>query len=378
MLDLLNKLFNDKIELTFENIKWLKKDILELFNKIEKESDIDWAKVIRNKLELISEKKDIEHESALLIESLLDEMNVIISDSESKFKVKLFDITKEIDKDYISCNKKRLKKWYKKFCVKQSKIDYEKELIVLQLELLKLQNHIKETWEKVLIIFEWRDAAGKWGTIKRFMEHLNPRWTKVVALPKPDTLEKTQWYFQRYVEHLPQGWWITLFDRSYYNRAWVEPVMWFCTKQEYKNFLYEVPQIENMLVNSWIKIIKLYFSVSKEIQAKRFEARKTNPLKQYKLSPIDQYSQQLWDKYTLAEYKNFKSTDSEYAPWTIINSDNKKKARINAIKYVLNQFDYKDKIDENKLKTDKNIVLTWKQKIEELEDEVDKNINLFK
>jgi polyphosphate kinase 2 (PPK2 family) len=170
---------------------------------------------------------------------------------------------------------------------------------------------------------------------------------------------------------------MVFFDRSWYNRAWVEPVMWFVKKKDYEKFLDEVPKFEKMLVDSWIKLIKFYFSVSKDIQAERFESRRTNPLKQYKLSPIDQFSQKLWDKYSLAEYKNFSETHKKETPWVVIDSDNKKQARINAIKYLLNQFDYPEKIDEYKLKVDKKIVISWEDKVKMLKKEININEDLF-
>jgi len=228
-----------------------------------------------------------------------------------------------------------------------------------------------------LIIFEGRDAAWKWWTIKRFTEYLNPRWARVVALEKPSEKEKSQWYFQRYVANLPSAWEMVFFDRSWYNRWWVEPVMWFVSKKEYEQFLDEVPDFEKMLVNSWIKLIKFYFSVSKEEQAKRFEERKKNPLKQFKLSPIDQFSQKLWDKYTLAEYKNFSKTHNKECPWTIVRSDDKKKARTNAIKYLLSKFEYTDKISEKHLKIDKKLVINWEQKAKHLAEKIDTTIDLF-
>ena len=170
---------------------------------------------------------------------------------------------------------------------------------------------------------------------------------------------------------------MVLFDRSWYNRAGVEPVMWFVNEQDYEQFLEDAPALEKMLVHSWIKIIKFYFSVSKAEQAARFDERRTNPLKQYKLSPIDQFSQKLWDRYTVAELANFTHTHTDYAPWTIVNSDDKEGSRINAIKYILNQFDYKDKCDKSELKIDRKMVLTGKEKIAILEKEVPKNIKLF-
>ncbi|MDD2871911.1 MAG: polyphosphate kinase 2 [Candidatus Gracilibacteria bacterium] len=293
--------------------------------------------------------------------------------------MKLIDVVKEVEKNYKKCdsipNSKADK--YKTYCVKKEKVKYEKELIKLQVELLKLQKHIKDNGEKLLIIFEGRDAAGKGGTIKRFTEYLNPRGARVVALEKPSDTEKTQWYFQRYINHLPSGGEMTFFDRSWYNRAGVEPVMGFVSEEKYKKFLKDTPLFERMLVDSGVKIIKFYFSVSKDEQAKRFEGRKYNPLKQFKLSPIDQFSQQLWKKYTLAEYKNFTNTHSKDAPWIVVNSDDKKKARINAIKYVLNQFDYPEKISEKELKVDKKLVMTGKDKAKILATEIDINDDLF-
>jgi polyphosphate kinase 2 len=253
---------------------------------------------------------------------------------------------------------------------KRETIEYEHELKRLQIELLKLQNYIKETGEKVLMIFEGRDAAGKGGTIKRITEHLNPRGARVVALDKPSDIEKTQWYFQRYVTHLPAAGEIVLFDRSWYNRAGVEPVMGFCTQEEHKEFLHEVPEFEKMLINSDIKILKFYFSVSKEEQKKRFEKRRKDPLKQYKLSPVDEKSQGLWDKYTIAKYSMLLASHTDHAPWSIIRSDNKKKARINTIKHILNHFDYPNKIDTKKLKTDSNILMSADDEIRIMESEM--------
>lgn len=264
--------------------------------------------------------------------------------------------------------KRRVPVW-----IKQEVLDYEEELQKLQIELLKLQKHVKEQGLKVLIIFEGRDAAGKGGTIKRITEHLNPRGARVVALNKPSDVEKTQWYFQRYVQHLPSGGEIVLFDRSWYNRAGVEPVMGFCTQEEHQEFLHEVPFFERRLVNSGIILIKFYFSVSKDEQAKRFKERKTNPLKQYKLSPIDELSQQLWDKYTVAEYSMFMASHTETTPWSVIHSDNKKKARINCIKHVLNQIDYPEKIKQKHLKIDKDIVCSADEKIAEFDNNVSLN-----
>ncbi len=264
--------------------------------------------------------------------------------------------------------KRRVPVW-----IKKEVLEYEEELQKLQIELLKLQKYVKEEGMKVLIIFEGRDAAGKGGTIKRITEHLNPRGARVVALNKPSDVEKTQWYFQRYVQHLPSGGEIVLFDRSWYNRAGVEPVMGFCTQEEHQEFLHEVPFFERRLVNSGIILIKFYFSVSKDEQAKRFKEREKNPLKQYKLSPIDQYAQKVWDKYTVAEYSMFMASHTETVPWTVIHSDNKKKARINCIKHVLNQIDYPEKIKQKHLKVDKDIVYSADEKIAEFDNNVSLN-----
>ena len=230
--------------------------------------------------------------------------------------------------------------------VKKETLAYEKELSELQVELLKFQNHVKDKGLKILMIFEGRDAAGKGGTIKRITEHLNPRGARIVALEKPNDKESTQWYFQRYVNHLPSAGEIALFDRSWYNRSMVEPVMGFCTEREHHKFLKDAPEFEKMIVEEGIQIFKFYFSVSKGEQAKRFKARETDPLKQYKLSPVDKESQRLWNEYSLAKFMMLSATHTESAPWTIVKSDNKKKARVNCIKHILNFVDYPHKIDK--------------------------------
>ena len=220
---------------------------------------------------------------------------------------------------------------------------YEKEKFRLQVELLKLQAWVKETGQRVCIIFEGRDAAGKGGTIKRFMEHLNPRGARVVALEKPSTTEQGQWYFQRYVQHLPTAGEIVLFDRSWYNRAGVERVMGFCTEAQYRQFMQDAPQFERMLVNSGVHVIKFWFSVSRKEQRRRFKERETHPLKQWKLSPIDQASLDKWDEYTRAKEAMFFETDTADSPWTVVKSDCKKRARLNAIRYVLHRLPYKNR-----------------------------------
>lgn len=232
----------------------------------------------------------------------------------------------------------------------------------LHVELLKLQNHIKDEGQRVLAIFEGRDAAGKGGTIKRFIEHMNPRGCHVIALNKPSDVERSQWYFQRYVAHLPSAGEIVLFDRSWYNRAGVERVMGFCSNAEVKEFLRSVPEFERMLIRSGIKMFKFYFSVSKEEQERRFTRRETDPLKQWKLSPVDRESQNHWDDYTHAKEDMFFYTSTADCPWVIIKSDDKKRARINAIRYFLAQFDYPDKREEL-LAWDPRIVRTVEQEL---------------
>jgi polyphosphate kinase 2 len=251
--------------------------------------------------------------------------------------------------------------------IKKETLEYEKELQRLQVELLKFQNHVKEKGLRVLMLFEGRDAAGKGGTIKRITEHLNPRGAKVVALEKPSNTERTQWYFQRYVSYLPSAGEMVLFDRSWYNRAGVEPVMGFCTEEEHKEFLREVPEFEKMIVNSGIIFIKFYFSVSKKEQAKRFDKRINDPLKQYKISPVDTEAQKLWDKYTIAKYSMLLSTNTPYAEWTVIKSDNKRKARINCIKHILSHVDYPNKIGSAHLNIDNSILLNGSDEIKRME-----------
>ncbi|MCD6191536.1 MAG: polyphosphate kinase 2 [Sulfurimonas sp.] len=241
--------------------------------------------------------------------------------------------------------------------VKKETLAYEKELARLQVELLKFQNHVKDKGLKILMIFEGRDAAGKGGTIKRITEHLNPRGARVVALEKPNDKETTQWYFQRYVKHLPSAGEIVLFDRSWYNRSMVEPVMGFCSERQHHKFLKDAPEFEEMIVDEGIVIFKFYFSVSKDEQARRFKARETDPLKQYKLSPVDKESQKLWNEYSLAKFMMLSATHTEAAPWTIVKSDNKKRARTNCIKHILNFVDYPDKISKKDIKVDSDIIV---------------------
>ena len=234
--------------------------------------------------------------------------------------------------------------------------DYEREKFVLQTELLKLQKWVRDAQQRVIILFEGRDAAGKGGAIKRFMEHINPRGARVVALEKPSDVERGQWYFQRYVEHLPTYGELVLFDRSWYNRAGVERVMEFCTEREYTEFLRQAPEFERNLVRSGIHLIKFWFSVSQEEQKRRFSERRVHPLKQWKLSPVDLASLDKWDDYTKAKEAMFFATDTADSPWTIVKSDDKKRARLNAMRYVLHSLPYTGKDPERIGKVDDLVV----------------------
>jgi polyphosphate kinase 2 len=224
-----------------------------------------------------------------------------------------------------------------------SRKNYEKQKYRLQVELLKLQAWVKESRQRVVVLFEGRDAAGKGGTIKRFMENLNPRGARVVALEKPTESERGQWYFQRYVQTLPTGGEIVLYDRSWYNRAGVERVMGFCNQQEYLEFMRQCPEFERMLVKSGVHLVKFWFSVSREEQRRRFKEREVHPLKHWKLSPIDMASLDKWDDYTKAKEAMFFYTDTADAPWTVIKSDCKKRARLNAMRYLLHALPYAKK-----------------------------------
>jgi len=223
---------------------------------------------------------------------------------------------------------------------------YSKEKEKLQIELLKVQNWVKMSGQKIVVIFEGRDAAGKGGAIKRFMEHLNPRAAKVVALEKPTPHEKGQWYFQRYIEHFPTRGEILFLDRSWYNRAGVERVMGFCNQIEYLEFMRQCPEVERMLVNSGIRLFKYYFSVTKKEQRKRFASREQDPLKQWKMSPVDKAAVSMWSEYTRAKEAMFFYTDTAACPWTIIKSDDKKRARLNCMQDFLSRLDYPDKNTE--------------------------------
>ena len=239
---------------------------------------------------------------------------------------------------------------------KMTRQEYETKKQELQVELLKFQSWVKNTKQKVVILFEGRDAAGKGGTIKRVMEHMNPRGARVVALEKPSESEAGQWYFQRYIQHLPTAGEIVMFDRSWYNRAGVERVMDFCSEQQYLEFMRQTPELERMLVRSGILLYKFWFSVSREEQFRRFQERRQDPLKQWKLSPIDLASLDKWSDYTKAKEAMFFYTDTADAPWTVIKSDDKKRARINAMRYLLSKADYPDKNPEVAVDPDPLIV----------------------
>ncbi len=252
--------------------------------------------------------------------------------------------------------------------IKNWHLEYEKELKKLQIELMKLQLHMKGSGDRILAIFEGRDAAGKGGTIKRCIEHLNPRNTRVVALTKPNETEQTQWYFQRYTTHLPSAGEIVFFDRSWYNRAMVEPVMGFCTDEQNKRFLKDVPMLEELLVKDGIKLFKFYFSVSKEVQKERFDSRRKDPLKQYKLSDVDNLAQEYWDQYSIRKFQMLSETNRTNAPWTIIRSDNKKMARVNCIKYLLSIMEYNDKLPDKELRYDTDIVISGIDELRHMEE----------
>ncbi|MEO5363236.1 MAG: polyphosphate kinase 2 [Magnetococcus sp. DMHC-8] len=240
--------------------------------------------------------------------------------------------------------------------------EYLELIAPLHIELVKMQNWVKEHGLRVVALFEGRDASGKGGTIKRFIEHMNPRGCRVVALEKPTDKERTQWYFQRYVQHLPSAGEIVLCDRSWYNRSGVERVMGFCTEAEVREFLRAVPEFERMLVNSGIILFKFYFSVTKQEQLRRFNSRMVDPLKQWKLSPVDKESQDKWEEYTKAKEDTFFYSSTAECPWTIIKSDDKKRARIEGIKYFLSKLNYKDK-NKKLLEYDRRIVRTVQEEM---------------
>lgn len=240
------------------------------------------------------------------------------------------------------------------------KLRYEAELALLQSELVSLQNWIAKHKMRVAILFEGRDAAGKGGSIKRFKQHLNPRISRVVALTKPTEVEKGQWYFRRYIQVLPNPGELVFFDRSWYNRAVVEPVMGFCTKEQYDQFMIQVPDFEHLLYEDDLKIIKFWFSISKDEQKKRINSRLKNPLKRWKFSPVDMEGQKLWDKYTYYKEEMFNKTHSTFSPWIIVKTNDKKQARLESMRYVLSQFDYDGKGNSGiTLHPDPNVVMRY-------------------
>lgn len=243
-------------------------------------------------------------------------------------------------------------------------LDYERQLEQLQIELVKWQRWVADTGTRVAVIFEGRDAAGKGGTIKRFTEHMNPRSLRVVALNKPTDLERGQWYFRRYIKELPNAGEIVFFDRSWYNRAVVEPVMGFCDEDQYQQFMRQVPEFEHMLFEDDMHVIKLWFSITKEEQNKRFDARRSNPLKNWKLSPVDEKGQEMWERYTYYKEQMFARTHTSFCPWTIIKTNTKKIARLESIRHVLSKFEYDGK--ENASTTvlpDPNVVMRFHRSI---------------
>ncbi len=239
-------------------------------------------------------------------------------------------------------------------------LHYEYELEALQIELVKMQRWVQEAGLRLALIFEGRDAAGKGGTIRRFIEHLNPRAMRVVALPKPSDEETGQWYFQRYIRHLPNRGEIVFFDRSWYNRAVVEPVNGFCTKDQYEQFMRQVPEFEHMLVEDGVMLVKFWFSISRDVQLARFQSRKTNPLKQWKLSPLDAKAQELWEPYTRYKEAMLSRTHTSYSPWIIVEANNKRRARLESIRYALSILDYPGKETARvSLVPDPNVVMRF-------------------
>ncbi|SHH33724.1 polyphosphate kinase 2 [Geodermatophilus nigrescens] len=249
------------------------------------------------------------------------------------------------DRELFGPDGERVETWREgyPYTERMERREYEIEKRRLQIELLKLQGWVKDTGQRLVIVFEGRDAAGKGGTIKRFTEHLNPRGARTVALDKPSEREQNQWYFQRYVQHLPAAGEIVLFDRSWYNRAGVERVMGYCTEEQYQQFLLQAPELERMFVDSGIRLFKLWFSVSRGEQRSRFIVRQIDPVRQWKLSPTDLASLDKWDAYTEAKEAMFLHTDTAHAPWTVIKSNDKKRARLEAMRHVLCRLDYEDK-----------------------------------
>ena len=247
-------------------------------------------------------------------------------------------------------------------------LQYEEELKKLQIELVKLQQWVQKNNKRVAIIFEGRDAAGKGGSIRRFTEHLNPRSMRTVALSKPTEVEQGQWYFRRYIKQLPNPGEIVFFDRSWYNRAVVEPVMGFCSKEQYKQFMVQVPEFEHMLYESGVDIIKFWFSISKEEQQHRFDGRLKNPLKRWKFSPVDQKGQEMWDDYTYYKEQMFSKTHTSYCPWIVVKTNDKLQARLESMRYVLSKFEYDNKDEAStSLLPDPNVVMRYYRSVKQFE-----------
>ncbi|MCB9235852.1 MAG: polyphosphate kinase 2 [Bacteroidia bacterium] len=245
---------------------------------------------------------------------------------------------------------------------------YEEELIAIQAELVNLQRWVTKNKMRVVVIFEGRDAAGKGGTIKRFIEHLNPRSIQVVALTKPTEIERGQWYFRRYIKQLPNPGEIVFFDRSWYNRAVVEPVMGFCNRQQYERFMAQVPEFEHMLYEDGIHIIKFWFSISKDEQKKRFDSRLENPLKRWKFSPVDMKGQELWDKYTFYKEQMFSRTHTTFSPWIIVKTNDKRVARCESMRYLLSRFDYPNKAKSKiTLLPDPNVIFRYYRNLDQID-----------
>jgi polyphosphate kinase len=306
--------------------------------------------------------KDIKNKTKKAISAKGATVDKVEKKKEHKLKTKLSEQTAFKNKAKPK-KKNRQPIWVKKFT-----LYYEEEMHKLQIELLKLQKAVKAKGLRLMMLFEGRDAAGKGGTIKRIIEHLNPRGYRVVALLAPDETERTQWYFQRYVQHFPAAGEIVLFDRSWYNRAMVEPVMDFCSDEQNKRFLKDVPFLEEMLVKDGIQLFKFFFSVSKDEQLRRFDSRETDPLKQFKISPVDRLAQDKWDDYTVRKFQMLNETNRTLAPWSIIRSDNKKLARLNCIKNILSQIDYDGKVPDKELQTDPNVLISGIDEIRFMED----------
>jgi polyphosphate kinase 2 len=246
--------------------------------------------------------------------------------------------------------------------------DYEYQLKKLQVELVKLQSWIIKNQKRVIVIFEGRDASGKGGAIKRFTEHLNPRAMRIISMPKPTELEKKQWYFRKYIQELPEAGEIVFFDRSWYNRAVVEPVMEFCSPSEYDRFMRQVSEFEHMLFEDGVSLVKLWYSITKEEQLKRFSERKDNPLKRWKFSPVDEMGQQLWDKYTYYKEQMFSKTHTSFSPWIIVKTNDKKTARLESIRYLLSSFEYDDKLEAStRVLPDPNVIMRFHQSFQHID-----------